>query len=55
MMQNLDLSYCNTNDIEDDVFGRLEILTVLNIHDNHLLRVPSNLPSSLVYLNLKNN
>lgn len=51
----LDMSFCNINDIEDDAFGRLEILTTLNVHNNNLSRIPSSLPSRLVYLNLKNN
>lgn len=49
------MSFCNINDIEDDAFGRLEILTTLIVHNNNLSRIPSSLPSRLVYLNLKNN
>lgn len=49
------MSFCHINDIEDDAFGRLEILTMLNVHNNNLSRIPSTLPSRLVYLNLKSN
>lgn len=49
------MSFCNINDIEDDAFGRLEILASLNVCNNNLSRIPSTLPIRLVYLNLKNN
>lgn len=55
LMKNLDVSFCHINDIEDDAFGRLEILTTLNMHNNNLSKIPSILPSRLVFLNLKNN
>ncbi|XP_053561412.1 toll-like receptor 8 [Bombina bombina] len=45
---------CNLN-IEDGAFSELTQLTVLSLPSNNLIRVPHNLPSSLIQLYLGNN
>lgn len=49
------MSHNNITDIEDDAFGRLEILITLSLHDNRINNVPTNLPTSLVHLLLGGN
>lgn len=55
LLQNLDLSSNQINDIEDDALGRLEILITLNLSNNNITIIPSSLPSSLINLYLTNN
>lgn len=55
LLQNLDLSFNEINDIEDDALGRLEILVILNLSNNNITTIPSSLPSSLINLYLQNN
>lgn len=55
MLQHLDVSSCQINDIDDDAFGRLEILASLYLNDNNITRIPSSLPVNLIRLYLQNN
>lgn len=55
LLQNLDLSFNEINDIEDDALGRLEILVTLNLSNNNMTTIPTSLPSSLINLHLQNN
>lgn len=55
MLQHLDVSSCEIMEIEDDAMGRLEILVTLHLSHNHLARVPTSLPTSLVNLYLQHN
>lgn len=55
LLQYLNLSSSEIEDIEDDAFGRLELLIVLDLQNNKLNRVPFSLPSNLIYLYLQKN
>lgn len=55
LLQNLDLSHNQIDDIEDDALGRLEILVTLNLSNNNITNIPSSLPSSLINLYLQYN
>lgn len=55
LLQHLDMSTCHINDIDDDAFGRLEILISLYLNDNYITRIPSSLPVNLIRLYLQNN
>ncbi|XP_055382516.1 protein PF3D7_1417600 [Condylostylus longicornis] len=55
LLQYLDLSYSNIDDIEDDALGRLEMLETLFLDHNNLKRIPISLPTSLENLFLQYN
>ncbi|KAL5285144.1 hypothetical protein ACFFRR_007093 [Megaselia abdita] len=55
LLEYLDLSHSHINEIEDDTFGRLEILETLFLDNNNLKSIPSSLPTSLEHLFLQNN
>lgn len=55
LLYNLDLSYCDVAEIEDDALGRLEMLATLNLNQNALRQVPISLPVNLIALHLEHN
>lgn len=54
-LQRLDMSLCQIMDVEDDAFGRLELLETLHIAHNNISRFPLGLPETLLYLYLQSN
>lgn len=55
LLEYLDLSHSHIEEIEDDTFGRLEILETLFLDNNHLKYIPSSLPTRLENLFLQSN
>ncbi|XP_064553356.1 uncharacterized protein 2mit [Drosophila montana] len=55
LLQYLDLSYSHIAQLEDDALGRLELLELLFLDHNSLMRVPNSLPTSLEHLFLQHN
>ncbi|XP_034112915.2 uncharacterized protein LOC117573680 [Drosophila albomicans] len=55
LLQYLDLSYSQIAQVEDDALGRLELLEILFLDHNSLMRVPSTLPTSLEHLFMQHN
>lgn len=55
LLEYLDLSHSHIQEIEDDTFGRLEILETLFLDNNRLKTIPSSLPTSLEHLFLQSN
>ncbi|XP_023163787.2 uncharacterized protein LOC111594628 [Drosophila hydei] len=55
LLQYLDLSYSHVAQLEDDALGRLELLELLFLDHNSLMRVPNSLPTSLEHLFLQHN
>lgn len=54
-LQRLDISTCHIVEVEEDAFGRLEILHELYMNNNNITHIPLSLPESLVNLYLRNN
>lgn len=54
-LQRLDVSSCRIIDVEDDAFGRLELLETLHIAHNNITRFPLGLPETLLHLYLQSN
>lgn len=55
LLQLLDLTANNLNEIEEDALGRLEMLTVLYLTNNKLRALPRSLPDHLEILHLEFN
>lgn len=55
MLQHLDVSSCQIDDVEDDALGRLDLLVSLHLNNNNITHVPSSLPVNLLRLFLQNN
>uniref|UniRef100_T1GAB4 Uncharacterized protein n=1 Tax=Megaselia scalaris TaxID=36166 RepID=T1GAB4_MEGSC len=55
LLEFLDLSHSHIQEIEDDTFGRLEMLETLFLDNNQLKSIPSSLPTSLEHLFLQSN
>lgn len=54
-LQRLDISSCQIINVEDDAFGRLELLETLYITHNNISRFPLGLPQTLLHLYLQSN
>lgn len=54
-LQRLDISSCRIIDVEDDAFGRLELLETLHIAHNNITRFPFGLPETLLHLYIQSN
>lgn len=54
-LERLDISTCQIIDVEEDAFGRLELLETLHITHNNLSRFPLGLPETLFHLYLQSN
>lgn len=55
LLQLLDFTSNELEEIEDDALGRLEVLSILYLSDNKLRSIPHNLPERLKILHLERN
>lgn len=55
LLQLLDFTSNELEEIEDDALGRLDVLFILYLSDNKLRKIPKNLPERLKVLHLEHN